>query len=133
MCDRGYGKIKNMKLKIAFLQLMPGAAIEDNIELQMAIAITLLEKHEPNPRNTVCLFDRHGKLVYRYSKVHICNFGEEDDESVLDAGGWFDDLLRQGISRSSQGFDDERGGTSSCSKCLPDGNQPPVSAARTGL
>lgn len=115
-----------MKLKIAFLQLLPGAAIEDNIEkgikacreakekgadialfpemwssgyvfphdeewlkknsvsldsayvkrfsglareLQMAIAITLLEKHEPNPRNTVCLFDRHGKLVYRYSKV----------------------------------------------------------------
>ena len=53
MCDRGYGKIKNMKLKIAFLHLLPGAAIEDNIELQMAIAITLLEKHEPNPRNTV--------------------------------------------------------------------------------
>ena len=130
-----------MKLKIAFLQLLPGAAIEDNIEkgikacreakekgadialfpemwssgyvfphneewlnknsvsldsaylkrfselaleLDMAIAITLLEKHEPNPRNTVCLFERHGKLVYRYSKVHICNFGEEDDESVLD-------------------------------------------------
>ena len=89
MCDRGYGKIKNMKLKIAFLQLLPGAAIEDNIELQMAIAITLLEKHEPNPKNTVCLFDRHGKLVYRYSKVHICNFGEEDDESVLDAGDNF--------------------------------------------
>lgn len=89
MCDRGYGKIKNMKLKIAFLHLLPGAAIEDNIELQMAIAITLLEKHEPNPRNTVCLFDRHGKLVYRYSKVHICNFGEEDDESVLDAGDNF--------------------------------------------
>ena len=26
-------------------------------ELDMAIAITLLEKHEPKPRNTVCLFD----------------------------------------------------------------------------
>ena len=78
-----------MKLKIAFLQLLPGAAIEDNIELQMAIAITLLEKHEPNPKNTVCLFERDGKLVYRYSKVHICNFGEEDDESVFDAGDNF--------------------------------------------
>lgn len=135
-----------MKLKIAFLQLLPAAAIEDNIEkgikacreakekgadialfpemwssgyvfphneewlnknsvsldsaylkrfselaleLDMAIAITLLEKHEPNPRNTVCLFERHGKLVYRYSKVHICNFGEEDDESVLDPGDSF--------------------------------------------
>lgn len=96
-----------MKLKIAFLQLLPSAAIalfpemwssgyvfphdeewlkKNSVsldsayvkrfsglarELQMAIAITLLEKHEPNPRNTVCLFDRHGKLVYRYSKVHI--------------------------------------------------------------
>ena len=34
-------------------------------ELDMAIAITLLEQHEPKPRNTVCLFDRHGKLQYR--------------------------------------------------------------------
>ena len=58
-------------------------------ELDMAIAITLLEQHEPKPRNTVCLFDRHGKLQYRYSKVHICDFGEADDESVLDAGDTF--------------------------------------------
>lgn len=58
-------------------------------ELDMAIAVTLLETHEPRPRNTVCLFDRHGKLVYQYSKVHICNFGGGDDESVLDAGDEF--------------------------------------------
>ena len=58
-------------------------------ELDMAIAITLLEQHEPKPRNTVCLFDRHGKLKYRYSKVHICDFGEADDEGVLDAGDSF--------------------------------------------
>ena len=58
-------------------------------ELDMAIAITFLEQHEPKPRNTVCLFDRHGKIQYCYSKVHICNFGEEDDESVLDAGDDF--------------------------------------------
>lgn len=57
--------------------------------LDMAIAVTLLEQHEPKPRNTVCLFDRHGKLQYRYSKVHICDFGEEDDEGVLDAGDAF--------------------------------------------
>lgn len=55
-------------------------------ELDMAIAITFLEKHDPKPRNTVCLFDRHGSLKYRYSKVHICDFGEPDDEGVLDAG-----------------------------------------------
>lgn len=58
-------------------------------ELDMAIAVTLLEEHVPKPRNTVCLFDRHGKLVYRYSKVHICDFGEDDDEGVLDAGDRF--------------------------------------------
>lgn len=58
-------------------------------ELDMAIAITLLEEHEPKPRNTVCLFDRHGKLQYRYAKVHICDFGEPDDEGVLDAGDEF--------------------------------------------
>lgn len=135
-----------MKLKIAFLQLVPEGNIEDNmekgikacrearengadialfpemwssgytfphngewlernavsmdsryirqfsetaLELDMAIAVTLLEKHEPKPRNTVCLFDRYGKLVYRYSKVHICDFGEDDDEGVLDAGDGF--------------------------------------------
>ena len=58
-------------------------------ELNLAIAVTLLEKHEPKPRNTVCLFDRHGERMYRYSKVHICNFGEDDDEGVLDAGDDF--------------------------------------------
>ncbi len=58
-------------------------------ELDMAIAITLLEQHEPKPRNSVCLFDRHGKLQYRYAKVHTCNFGEPDDEGVLDAGDEF--------------------------------------------
>ncbi len=62
---------------------------ELSAELDMAIAITLLEQHEPKPRNTVCLFDRHGTMQYRYSKVHICDFGEIDDEGVLDAGDDF--------------------------------------------
>ncbi len=72
-------------------------------ELDMAIAITLLEKHEPKPRNTVCLFDRRGKMAYRYSKVHICDFGEDDDEGVLDAGdGFFVEELdtREGTLRA---------------------------------
>ena len=58
-------------------------------ELNLAIAVTLLEKHEPKPRNIVCMFERHGERMYRYSKVHICNFGEDDDEGVLDAGDDF--------------------------------------------
>ena len=66
-------------------------------ELDMAIAVTLLEEHEPKPRNTVCLFDRYGKLVFKYSKVHICDFGEDDDEGVLGAGdGFITEVLETG-------------------------------------
>ena len=46
-------------------------------ELDMAIAVTFLERHEPLPRNTMTLFDRHGKKVLEYAKVHTCDFGEE--------------------------------------------------------
>lgn len=55
-------------------------------ELEMAIGITILERHNPLPRNTICLFDRKGKLQYRYAKVHTCDFG---DECRLDAGDDF--------------------------------------------
>ena len=46
-------------------------------ELDMAVAVTLLERYEPLPRNTVVLFDRHGKRVLTYAKVHTYDFGEE--------------------------------------------------------
>lgn len=55
-------------------------------ELNMAIGITFLEQHEPLPRNTLCLFDRFGKNVLTYSKIHTCDFG---DESKLSAGDDF--------------------------------------------
>jgi len=55
-------------------------------ELDIAIAISFLEKHEPKPRNTVILFDRHGQQMYKYAKVHTCDFG---DEKRLDAGDDF--------------------------------------------
>ena len=55
-------------------------------ELDMAIGITILEKHDPLPRNTICLFDRKGNLQYSYAKVHTCDFG---DECRLDAGDDF--------------------------------------------
>ena len=58
-------------------------------ELDMAIGITFLERRKSRPRNTICLYDHYGKSVYKYSKVHICNFGEADDESVLCAGDEF--------------------------------------------
>ena len=46
-------------------------------QLDMAIAITFLERYEPSARNTVVLFDRHGKKAFTYAKVHTCDFEEE--------------------------------------------------------
>jgi len=59
-------------------------------ELTMAIGITLLEEHEPLPRNSICLFDCFGESVFTYAKIHTCDFGDEcrlspgDDFHVAD-------------------------------------------------
>ncbi|MDE7291226.1 MAG: carbon-nitrogen hydrolase family protein [Treponemataceae bacterium] len=55
-------------------------------KLEMAIGVTFLEKFEPLPKNTIMLFDRHGKLALKYSKVHTCDFS---DEARLSAGDDF--------------------------------------------
>lgn len=55
-------------------------------ELEMAIGITFLEEYSPAPRNTLCLFDRFGKKVLTYAKVHTC---DSDDERLLTAGDDF--------------------------------------------
>lgn len=52
-------------------------------ELRMAIGITFLELNDPKPLNSVVFFDRTGKEILHYSKVHICAF---DDEKVLSGG-----------------------------------------------
>jgi len=52
-------------------------------ELGIAIGITFLEKSDPLPRNTLCLFDRFGNKVLTYAKVHTCDFS---DECRLSAG-----------------------------------------------
>lgn len=52
-------------------------------ELEMAIGITFLEKHDPKPLNSILLFDRKGNERLHYSKVHICAFA---DETVLSPG-----------------------------------------------
>jgi len=46
-------------------------------ELEMAIAITYLERWAGAPRNTVALIDRHGKIVLTYAKVHTCEWSLE--------------------------------------------------------
>ncbi len=46
-------------------------------ELDMAIGITFLETCETSPKNSLTLFDRHGKHLFTYSKVHTCDFSVE--------------------------------------------------------
>lgn len=46
-------------------------------ELSMAIGVTLLEKDQGGPRNTLVLFDRFGKRKLIYAKVHTCDFDVE--------------------------------------------------------
>ena len=46
-------------------------------ELGMAIGVTLLEKYPGGPRNTLLLFDRRGRRVLTYAKVHTCDFDVE--------------------------------------------------------
>ena len=42
--------------------------------LQMAIGVTFLESCGTGPKNTLILFDRYGKFVFKYSKIHTCDF-----------------------------------------------------------
>ena len=47
-------------------------------ELGMNIAITYLEAHQPKPRNTVSIINGQGDVVLNYSKVFLCDFGEDE-------------------------------------------------------
>lgn len=55
-------------------------------ELNLAICMTYLKKTSEQPENSAVLFDRHGKRVLDYSKVHTCAFA---DEKVLRPGQSF--------------------------------------------
>ncbi len=55
-------------------------------ELEMAIALTYLERWDGAPRNSVSLIDRHGEIVLTYAKVHTCDF---DKEAALTPGDDF--------------------------------------------
>lgn len=56
-------------------------------ELDMAIALTYLERWPDAPRNTMSLIDRHGTVVLTQAKVHTCAFGLP--EAVLTPGDSF--------------------------------------------
>lgn len=46
-------------------------------ELDLAIAVTYLERWEPAPRNSVSIIDRHGDIRLTYAKVHTCRWSRE--------------------------------------------------------
>ncbi len=43
-------------------------------ELNIAIAVTFLQKWNPAPRDTVSIIARSGEIVLTYAKVHTCDF-----------------------------------------------------------
>jgi len=56
-------------------------------ELDMAIALTYLERWPDAPRNSLSLIDRHGEILFTYAKVHTCEF---DVEAALTPGDeWY--------------------------------------------
>ena len=56
-------------------------------KLDMAIALTYLEKWPGGPRNSVSLIDRHGEILFTYAKVHTCEW--EDGEGSCTPGDDF--------------------------------------------
>jgi N-carbamoylputrescine amidase len=77
--------------------------------LSINIALTYLEEYSPKPRNSVFIINSAGELVLNYSKVFICDFGQEEllkehpneDEIGCDfnctPGNTFDVCALQGI------------------------------------
>jgi len=55
-------------------------------ELDLAIAITFLQRWPDRPRNAVAIYDRHGQLRLTFAKVHTCDW---DTEAVLSPGDGF--------------------------------------------
>jgi predicted amidohydrolase len=51
-------------------------------DLEMNIAITYLQAHQPLPRNSVSILNRRGEVALTYSKVFICDFGKDELEKA---------------------------------------------------
>ena len=57
-------------------------------ELDLAIALTYLERWDGPPRNSMSLIDRHGEMLMTYAKVHTCDF-DEPEASTTPGDGFF--------------------------------------------
>ncbi|MEP7059201.1 MAG: carbon-nitrogen hydrolase family protein [Actinomycetota bacterium] len=87
----------NVGYELEPIDTLPDLAIDDGdgflaafadlaAELELAIAVTFLQRWSGPPRNTVVVFDRRGKRALEYAKVHTCDF---DVEHELTAGDRF--------------------------------------------
>lgn len=56
-------------------------------KLKIAIAVTYLGKGQHKPTNSLALINQEGKVIFNYSKVHICSF--DSPENNLDFGHSF--------------------------------------------
>jgi len=84
MWNIGYGFDRDVALDAALTRWRSQAITRDGVfvshfaalaaELGLAIAVTYLEAWPGGPRNTVTLFDRHGREALTYAKVHTCAF-----------------------------------------------------------
>ena len=68
--------------RLAALALPPDGAFvrrfgELAAGLDLAILITFLEQSPEGPRNSAALFDRRGRHLFTYAKVHTCDFEAE--------------------------------------------------------
>ena len=78
MWSHGYNVLQpdSMKAKWSATAISPNSPFVKTFaklarKLEMAIAITFLEKTSRQPKNTVIVFDRFGKPVLKYSKIHV--------------------------------------------------------------
>ena len=55
-------------------------------ELELAIAVTYLQRWSGEPRNAVSLINRQGELALTYAKVHTCDFAFE--AAMTPGDGW---------------------------------------------
>lgn len=63
-----------------------GQICEAAKEYRVGVVATTFSKGKRRPQNTAYVIDKNGKIIMKYSKVHTCDFADED---VLESGDEF--------------------------------------------
>ena len=115
-------------------------------ELDLAIAVTYLQRWPGAPRNAATIFDRHGRAALTYAKVHTCDFGQEADltpgdrlpTAELDTAARQrarrpDDLLRPRVPRSGARAHARRRRGAADAERVPAAGRPRLAVPRSRL